>query len=171
MWLQCKVLGNLERLVMHFSWVAGGFKGSYRYFYICSLPGKRNWCFWTLVLQKTLESPLDCMIKPVNPKGSQPWIFIGRTDAEAPILWSPDVNSRLTGKDPDAGKGWRQKEKGAAEDEMVRYHNQLKGHELEQTLGDGEGQGSLACCSPWGHKQSDTTTQRQQGKTKNLSLK
>ena len=79
-----------------------------------------NWCFW-IVLEKTLESPLDCKeIKAVNPKGNQPWIFIGRTDAEAPVLWPPDAKSQLIGKDPDAGKDWRQKEKGAAEDEMVR---------------------------------------------------
>ena len=112
----------------------------------------KNWCFLIVVLEKTLESPLDCKeIKPVNPKGNQPWIFIGRTDAEAPILWSPDSKNQLIGKDPDAGKDWRQKEKGAAEDEMVGWHHRLSGHEFEQTLGDSEGQGSLACCSPWGH--------------------
>ena len=107
--------------------------------------------FQTVVLEKTLESPLDCKeIKPVNPKGNQPWIFIGRTDAkaEAPILWLPEVKSQLIGKDPDIGKDWRQEEKGAAEDEMVGWHHWLNGHEFEQTQGDGEGQGSLACCSP-----------------------
>ena len=100
----------------------------------------KNWCFLIVVLEKTLESPLDCKeIKPVNPKGNQPWIFIGRTDAEAPILWSPDSKNQLIGKDPDAGKDWRQKEKGAAEDEMVGWHHRLSGHEFEQTLGDSEG--------------------------------
>ena len=111
------------------------------------------------MLQKTLESPLDCKkIKPVNPKGNQPWIFIGRTDAEAPILWSPDVRSQLTGKDPDAGKDWGQ-EKGATEDEMVWWHHRFNGHGLGQTPGNGEGQVSLVCCSPWGHKELDTTWQ------------
>ena len=97
--------------------------------------------------------------KPVNPKGNYPWIFIGRTDAEAeaPILWPPDVKSWLIGKDPIPGKDWRQKEKETTEDKMVERHHGLKGHEFEQTPGDSEGQGSLACCIPWGHKQLDTT--------------
>ena len=119
----------------------------------------KNWCFWTVVLKKTLESPLDCKeIKPVNPKGNQPWIFFGRTDAEAeaPILWPPDVKSWLTEKDPDAGKE-EEEEKGATENEMVGWHHRLNGQKSEQTLGDGEGQGSLACCIPWGRKESDTT--------------
>ena len=106
----------------------------------------KNWCFWTMVLEKTLESPLNCKeIKPVHPKGNQSWIFIGRTDAEAetPILWLPGGKSWLTGKDPDAGKDWRREEKETTEDEMVRRHHQLNGHEFEQTPGDGEGQGSL----------------------------
>ena len=108
----------------------------------------------------TLESPLDCQeIKPVNPKGNQPWIFIGRTDAEAPILWPPDAQSQLTGKDPDAGKDWGQ-EKRAEEGEMVGWYHWLNRHEFEQTLRDTEGQGKLSCYSPWGHKESDTT-QRQ----------
>ena len=105
----------------------------------------RNWCFWIVVLEKTLESPLDCKeIKPVNPKGNQPWIFTGRTDAESqtPILWPPDVKSRLIGKDPDAGKDWRQKEKGMTEDEMVGWHHQLNGHESEQTPGMLQSMGS-----------------------------
>ena len=107
--------------------------------------------FRTMVLKKTLESPLDSKeIKPVNPKGNQPWIFIGRTEAEAPILWPPDVKCLLIGKDPDAGKDWGQEEKGVTEDEMVGWHHWLKGHELERTPGDNEGEGSLACCSPWG---------------------
>ena len=122
----------------------------------------KNWCFQTVVLQKILESPLDCKeIKLVNPKGNQPWIFIGRTDAEAeaPILWPHDAKSPLTGKDPDAEKDWGQGEKGAREGEMVGWHHRLNGHKFEQTPGDGEGQGSLVCCSSWGHKESDTTEQ------------
>ena len=120
----------------------------------------KNWCFWTVVLEKTLESPLDCKeIKPVHPKGNQSWVFIGRTDAEAetPILWPPDAKNQLTGKDHDSGKDWRREEKGTTEDEMVGWHHRLDGHESEQTSGDGDGQGSLACCSPWGRKESDTT--------------
>ena len=100
----------------------------------------KNWCFW-IVLQKTLESPLDRKeIKPINPKGNQPWKFIGRNaaEAEAPILWPPDVKSRVIGKDPDAGKDWRQEEKGVTEDEMVRWHHLLNVHEFEQTLGSSE---------------------------------
>ena len=115
----------------------------------------KNWCFWIVVLEKTLESPLGCKeIKPVNPKGNQAWIFIGRTDgeAEAPILLPPDAKSWLIGKDPDTGKDWRQEEKGATEDEMVGWHHQLDGHEFEQALGVGDGQGSLVCCSLWSPK-------------------
>ena len=117
----------------------------------------KNWCFWTVVLKKTLESPLDCKeIQPVNPKGSQSSIFIGRTDVEAktPILWPPDAKNWLIGKDPDAEKDWRQDEKGMTKDEMVGWHRQLDGHEFEQAPGIGDGQGSLACCSPWGCKES-----------------
>ena len=120
----------------------------------------KNWCFWAVVLEKTLESVLDCKeIQPVHPKGNQSWIFIGRTDAEAetPILWPPEVKSWFIGKDPDAGKDWGQEEKGATEDELVGWHQQLNWHEFEQTLGDSGGQGSLVCCSPWGCKESDTT--------------
>ena len=120
----------------------------------------KNWCFRIVVLEKTLESPLDSKeIKPVNPKGNYPWIFIGRTDAEAeaPILWSSDAKSRLIGKDPDGGKDWRQEEKGTTEDEMVGWHHRLNGYEFEQTPGDGGGQGSLSCFSPWGCKESDMT--------------
>ena len=115
----------------------------------------KNWCFWTVELEKTLESPLDSQeIKPVHPKGNQCWIFIGRTDAEAetPVLWPPDANSQLIGKDPDAGKDWGLEEKGATEDELISGHYQLNGHEFEQTLGVGDGQGGLTCCNPWGHK-------------------
>ena len=113
-----------------------------------------------MVLEETLESPLDCKeIQPVNPKGNGSWIFIGRTDAEAeaPILSPPDVKSWLIRKDPDAWKDWRQEEKGTTEDEMVGWHHRLDGLEFEQAPGDGEGQWSLACCSPWGCKELDTT--------------
>jgi len=122
----------------------------------------KNWCFWTVVLEKTLESPLDYKeIQPVNSKGNQPWIFIGRTDAEtdAPVLWPPEGKSRLIRKDPDAGKDWRQEEKGTTEDEMVGWHHRRHGHEFEQALGYGERQGSPACCSPWSCKESDTAEQ------------
>ena len=116
--------------------------------------------FWTVVLEKALESPSDCKeIQPVHPKGKQSWIFIVKTDAKAetPILWPPDGKNWLTGKDPDAGKDWRQKEKGTTEDEIVGWHHWLDGHEFEQALGVGDGQGSMACCSPWGGKESDMT--------------
>ena len=115
-----------------------------------------------MTLEKTLESPLDWKeIKPVNPKGNQSWIFIGRTNAEteAPILWPPDAKRKLIRKDSDAGKDWRREEKGMTENEMVGWHHWLNGHECEQAWGDGDGQGSLVCCSPWGHKESDMTEQ------------
>ena len=111
----------------------------------------KNWCFSTVVLEKTPESPSDSKeMQPVHPKGNQSWIFIGRTDAEAeaPILWPTDVKNWLIGKDPDAGKDWRQEEKGTTEDEMVGWHHWLLGQEFEQAPGVGDGQGSLACCSP-----------------------
>ena len=120
---------------------------------------QKKWCFQTVMLEKTLESLLDSKeIKPVNPKGNQPWIFIGRTDAEAaaPIFWPPDAKNWLIGKDPDAEKDWRQEEKGIT-DEMVGWHHWLDGHEFEQAPGVGDGQGSLVCCSPRGHKESDMT--------------
>ena len=119
-----------------------------------------NWCFWTVVLEITLESPLDCKeIQPVHPKGNQPWIFIGRTDAEAetPILWPPNGKNWLIGKDPDAGKDWRWEEKETTEDKLVGWHHRLNGHKFEQTPGVGDGQGGLACCSLWGCKELDTT--------------
>ena len=122
----------------------------------------KNWCFWTVVLEKTFESPLDCTeIKPVHPKGSLSWIFIGRTDGESetPILWPHDVKNWLIGKDPEAGKDWGQEEKAMTKDEMAGWHHWLNGHEFEQALGVGNGQGSLACCSPWGHKDSDLAEQ------------
>ena len=120
----------------------------------------KNWCFWTVVLEKTLESLLNRKeIQPVHPKGSQSWIFIGRTEAETetPIVWPPDAKNWLIWKDPDAGKDWRQEEKGLTEDEMVGWHYWLDGQEFEQALGVGDAQGSLACCSLRGHKESDAS--------------
>ena len=115
----------------------------------------KDWHFQTVVLEKTLESPLVQEIKPDNPKGNKTWIFIGRTDDEDedPILWPLDVKSWLIGKNPDSGKDWRQGEKGMTEDEMVGWHHWLDAHEFEQAKGDGDGQGRLACWSPWGHKE------------------
>ena len=114
----------------------------------------KNLCFWTVVLEKALESPLNCKeIKSVNPKGNQSWIFIGRIDAEAeaPILWPSDAKSWLISKDPDTGKDWKQEEKGMTKDEIVEWHHWLNGREFEQTLGNGEGRGSLVCYNPYGH--------------------
>ena len=123
----------------------------------------KNWCFWTVVLEKTLESPLDCKeIQPVHPKGVQSWVFIGRTDVEAytPILRPPDVKSWLFGKDPDAGRDGRPEEKVTTEDEMVGLHHQLNGHEFRWTPAVGDGQGVLVCCGSWGRKESDRTKQQ-----------
>ena len=120
----------------------------------------KNWCFWTVVLEKTLECPLDCKeIQPVHPKRDQSLIFIGSTDAEAeaPILWPPHVKSWLIWKDPDAGKDWGQEEKGTTEDEMAGWHHRLNGHGFGWTPAVGDGQEGLACCVPWGRKESDTT--------------
>ena len=120
----------------------------------------QNWCFWTVVLKKTLESPLDCKeIQPVHPKGDQSWVFIGRTDAEAqtPILWPPHVKSWLIGKDPDAGRDWGQEEKRTTEDKMAGWHLWLDGHEFGWTPDVGDGQGGLACCDSWARKESGTT--------------
>ena len=122
----------------------------------------KNWCFWTVVLEKTLESPLDCKeTEPVHPKGDQSWMFTGRTNAEAEtsVLWPPYEKSWLTGKDPDAGRNWGQEEKGMTEDEMAGWHHRLNGHEFEWTMGVGDGQGGLACCDSWGRKELDTTEQ------------
>ena len=119
-----------------------------------------SWTIEKAEHRRILESPLACKeAKPVNPKGEQSWIFIGRTgaEAEAPVLWPLDVKNRLLGKDPDDGKDWRQEEKGMTENEMVGWHHWLNGHEFEQALGVGDGQGNLACCSPWGCKGLDTT--------------
>ena len=117
----------------------------------------KNWCFRSVMLEKTLERVLKTSrrIKPVNPKGTQSWIFIGRTGTEAPILWPPDAKNWLIWKDPDAGKDWRQEEKGMTEEEMVGWYHRLNGHEFDQALGDGEGQGNLVCCRPWGCKELD----------------
>ena len=120
----------------------------------------KNWCFWTVVLEKTLESPLDCKeIQPVLSKGDQSWVFFGRTDGkvETPVIWPPHVKSWLIGKDSDAGRDWGQEEKGMTEDEMTGWQHQLDGCESEWTHGVGDGQGGLACCNSWGRKESDTT--------------
>ena len=143
----------------------------------------KNWCFWTVVLEKTLESPLDCKeIQPVRSKGNQSWIFTGRTDAEAetPILWPSDVKNWLIWKDPDAGRDWRREDKGTTEDEMFEWHHQHLGYEFEYAPEVGDGQRSLTCRSPWGHKESDTTEQLNclnwtqsltaQNKNKNVNL-
>ena len=136
---------------------------SQSYVWMWDLDHKEGWapknrCFWTVPLEKILESPLDCQeIQPVHPKGDQSWIFIRRTDAETPILWLPDAKKWLIWKDPDAGKDWGQEKKGMTEDEMVGWHHWLNGHGFERAPGDGEGQGGLACCSSWGHKELDTT--------------
>jgi len=119
-----------------------------------------NWCFWTVVLEKTLESPLDCKeIQHVHPKGDQSWVFIGKTDADAetPILCPPHAKSWLIGKDPDAGRDWGQEKKGKTEDEMAGWHQQLDAHEFGWTSGVGYGQGGLVCCDSWGRKESDMT--------------
>ena len=129
----------------------------------------KYWCFWTVVLEKTFQSPLDSKeIKPVNPKGTQPWIFIGRTDseAEAPIFWSLDAKSWLTGKDPGAWKDWGRRWGR----QRMRWHYQLNEHELEQIPGDSEGQESLVCCSPWGCKELDTTQWLNNSKHFSLSI-
>ena len=122
----------------------------------------KTWSFWTSVLEKTLESPLDCKeIQPVHPKGNQSWLVIEKTDAEAetPILWPPDEKNWLIGKDPDAGKDWRQEEKGMTKDEMVGCNHWLDGHGFGWTPGVGDGQEGLVCCGSWGHKESDITEQ------------
>ena len=138
---------------------------SSRHVWIWDLDYKDSWaskngCFWTVVLEKTLESHLDCkMIQPVHPKGNQSWVFFRRAyvEAETPILWPPDAKNWLIGKDPDAAKDWRWEEKGATEDEMVGWHHRLSGYDFEQTLRVGDGQRSMVYCSPWGHKEWDTT--------------
>ena len=135
-----------------------------------------NWCFWTVMSKKTLESPLDCKeIQPVHPKGNQSWILIGRTDAEAetPIFWPPNVKNWLIGKDPDAGKDWGQEEKGTIEDEMVGWHHRLHGHEFEQASGDAEGQGKPAILQSIGSQRAghDWATEQQQTTLKTYFLR
>ena len=128
--------------------------------YGCESWALKNWCFWTVVLEKTPESPLDCKeIQPVHFEGDQPWDFFGRTDAKAetPVLWPPHVKSWLIGKDSDAGRDWGQDKKGTTEDEMAGWHHWLDGRESQWTPGVGVGQGGLACCNSWGCKESDTT--------------
>ena len=137
-----------------------GFSSSHIWMWELESWAPKNWCFWTVVLERTLESPLDCKeIQPVHPKGNQSWIFIGRTDAEAeaPILWPPYAKNGLIGKDPGAGKDWRQEEKQMTEDEMVGWYHWLDGHEFEHAPGVGDGPGSLPCCNPWSSKESDMT--------------
>ena len=122
----------------------------------------KNWCFWSVVLEKTLENPLDCKeIQSVHPKGDESWVFIGSTEVEAetPILQLPDAKSWLIWKDSNAEKDWGQEEKGTTEDKMVGWHHQLNGHGFGWTPGVGDGQGGLVCCGSWGHKESDTTEQ------------
>ena len=134
----------------------------------------KNLCFWTVVLEKTLESPLDCKeIQPVHPKGDQSWVFIGRADieAETPILWPPDVKSWLIGKYPDSGKDWEQEEKGMTEDEMVGWHHWLDEHGFGWTPGVGDGQGGLACCDSWSHQESDWTERLNWTEQNELSYK
>ena len=139
----------------------------------CTIEKAEHWridCFWTVMLEKTLESPLDCTeIKPINPKGNQSRIFIGRSDveAEAALLWLPDAKIQIIGKDPDAGQDWRQ-EKGTTEDKMVGWHHQFNKREFEQAPGDGEGQGSLECCSPWGRKECDMTERLNNNNNKDI---
>ena len=120
----------------------------------------KNWCFWTVVLEKTLESPLDCKeIQPVHSKGNQSWVFFGRNDAKAEtaVLWPPHAKSWFIGKDSDAGRDWGKEEKGTTEDEMAGWHHRLDGHKSEWTLGDGDKHRGQECCDSWGRKESDTT--------------
>ena len=122
----------------------------------------KNWCFWTVVLEKTLESPLNSKeIQPIHSKGDQSWVFFGRNDAQAepPVLWPPHAKSWLIGKDSDAGRDWGQEKKGMTESEMAGWHHRFDGQEFGWTLGVGDGQGGLACCNSWGRKESDTTEQ------------
>ena len=160
----------------------GPYSQSYGFFssyvWMWELDHKESWapknqCFQTVLLEKTPETPLDHKeVKPVNPKGNQPWIFIGRPDAEAevPILWPPDVKNWLTGKDPDAGKDWSQEGKGMTENKTIGWHHQLDGFEFEQVPGDGEGQGRLACCSLWGSKELDMTWRLNKDKNKSSEI-
>ena len=156
-----KVITNLDSILKSRHYFANKGPSSQGYGFSCGhvWMWELNWCFWTVVLEKTLESRLDCKeIQPVHPKGDQSWVFIGRTDVEAEtsVLWPPDVKSWLIWKDPDVGKNWGQ-ENGTTEDEMVGWHHRLDGHGFGWTSGVGDWQGRLACCSPWSRKESDTT--------------
>ena len=140
-----------------YKWGVGGGRSREKF---CGCKFRWNWCFWTVVLEKTLESPLDCKeIQPAHSEGDQPWDFFGRNDAKAetPVLWPPHGKHWLIGKDPDAGRDWGQEEKGTTEDEMAGWHHWLDGRESEWTPGVGDGQEGLACCDSWGRKESDTT--------------
>ena len=153
---QASIHGIFQARVLE--WVAIAFSDGCEHWINKDSWALKNCCFWIVVLEKTLQSPLNCKeTKPVNPKGNQSWVFMGRTDAEAPILWLPDARSWLIGKDPDSGKDWGQEENGETEDEMVVWDHWLDGHEFEQALGIGDWQGSLACCSPQCGKESDMT--------------
>ena len=165
-----KVMTNLESIFKSRHYFANKGRSSQGYGFSCGPVwmweldceegwALKNWCFWTVVLEKTLVSPLDCKeIQPVHSE-DQPWDFFGRNDAkaEAPVLWPSDAKSWLIGKDSDAGRDWGQEEKGTTEDEMAEWHHWLDGHESEWTPGVGDGQGGLACCDSWGRKESDTT--------------
>ena len=134
----------------------------------------KNWCFWTVVLEKTLDSPLDCKdIQPVHSEGDHPWVFFDRNDdkAETLVLWPPHAKSWLIEKDPDFGRDWEQEEKGTTEDEMSGWHHWLDWRESGWTPGVGDGQGGLACCDSWGHKESDTTEQLNWTEIRNSLLK
>ena len=166
-----KVMTNLDSILKHRDYFANKGLSSQGYGFSSGHVWMRQldceeiwvpkyWCFWTVVLQKTLASPLDCKeIQPVHSKGDQSWLFFGRTDAkaESPVLWPPHVKSWLIWKDSDAGRDWGQEEKGMAQDEMAGWHHWLDGHESEWTLGVGDGQGGLVSCNTWGRKESDTT--------------
>ena len=171
--LERKVMTNLDSILKsrhHFvkkGLSSQGYGFSSGHIWIWKLDYNESWaqknsCFWTVVLEKTLENPLDYKeIQPIHPKGDQSWVFIARTDVEAetPILWPPDAKSWLIWKDPDTGEDWRQEEKGMTEDEMVGWHHQLNGHGFGWTPGVGDGQGGLACCVWWGCKELNTTEQ------------
>ena len=148
-----------SRKTYRFTWVSLTLVVGYLF---TAAPAKCSHSFWTVVLEKTLESPLDCKeIQPVHPKGDQPWVFIGGTDAKAetPVIWPPHVKSWLIGKDSDAGRDWEQEEKRTTGDKMAGWHHRLDGHEFELTPGVGNGQGGLMCCDSWGCKESDMTEQ------------
>ena len=161
--LESRLLGEISvtsDMQMTPSYQCYGFSRSHVWELDCEKWAPKNWCFWTVVLEKTLESPLDCKeIQPIHSEGDEPWGFSGGNDAEAeiPVLWPPHVKSWLIGKDPDAGRNGGQEEKGTTEDEMSGWHHWLNGCESEWTLGVGDAQGGLVCCDSWGRKESDTT--------------